>query len=57
MSRLLYARIALTLTGIAIWGYGQRYDDPRMRMAGMGVLFVVLVLRFAPKRWFDDAPR
>jgi hypothetical protein len=57
MTRILYARIALTLIGIAIWGYGQRYDDPRMRIAGMGVLFVVLVLRFAPKRWFDDAPR
>ena len=57
MTRILYARIALTLIGIAIWGYGQRYDDPRMRIAGMGVLVVVLVLRFAPKRWFDDAPR
>lgn len=57
MTRLLYARMALTLTAIAVWGYGQRYDEPRMRIAGMAILAVVLVLRFAPKRWFGDAPR
>lgn len=57
MTRLLYARIALTLAGIAIWGYGQRYDDARMRIAGMAVLVIVLIFRFVPKRWFNDASR
>ena len=38
MTRLIYARIALTLTGVAIWGYGQRYDDARLRIAGMAIL-------------------
>ena len=57
MTRLLYARIALTLVALGVWGYGQRYDDPRMRLVGMAILVVVLVLRFAPKRWFDDASR
>ena len=57
MIRLLYARLALMVTGIAVWGYGQRYADARLRIAGMAILVVVLALRFAPKRWFDDAPR
>ncbi len=54
MTRLLYARIALTLTAIAVWGYGLRYDDSRMRFAGMAILAVVVALRFVPHRWFKN---
>jgi len=25
--------------------------------SGLGILVVVLVMRFLPKRWFDDTPR
>lgn len=50
MNRLLLARIALTFTGIVVWGYGQRFDLPRTRLAGMGIMLVALALRFVPKK-------
>lgn len=53
MKRLLMARIVLTLIGVGVWGYGQRFDLPTVRMAGIGVLAVSLLLRFAPKHWFE----
>lgn len=56
MTRLLIARIALSLFGLAVWGYGQRTENPKMRIAGMAILAVALVLRFVPTRWFDDTP-
>ena len=57
MTRLLIARIVLTLVGIGIWGYGNATDQPRVMYAGMGLLVIALVMRFLPRRWFDDAPR
>jgi len=56
MTRLLTLRIVLALFGIAVWGYGQRTDQPEVRLVGIGILAVSLVLRFAPKRWFGDPP-
>jgi hypothetical protein len=56
VTRLLYARIVLSLVGVAVWGYGQRIENPPMRIAGMAILAVALLLRFAPKGWFDDKP-
>lgn len=50
MNRLLLARIALTFTGIVVWGYGQRYDLPSTRLAGMAIMIVALALRFVPKK-------
>jgi hypothetical protein len=55
MTRLLTTRIVLALFGVAVWGYGQRTDQPEMRLAGMGILAVSLLLRFAPKRWFGGS--
>ena len=55
MTRLLIARIVLTLIGIGIWGYGNATDEPRVMYAGMGVLAVALIMRFLPRRWFDGS--
>ena len=57
MTRLLIARVVLTLIGIAVWGYGNATNEPRVMYAGMGVLAIALVMRFLPRRWFDDTPR
>jgi hypothetical protein len=57
MRRLVLARTVLALIGVAVWGYGYRYDDPNVRLAAMGILAVALLLRFVPRRWLgDDAP-
>jgi len=55
MTRLLIARLVLIGIGVVIWGYGNAKDEPRFMYAGMGVLLVALLLRFAPRRWFDEA--
>ena len=57
MMRLLVARMVLTAIGIVVWGYGNATSQPRFLYAGMGILAVALLLRFAPKRWFDQTPR
>ena len=54
MTRYLVARVVVTLAGVIVWGYGQHYDLPRVRMGGIVILGIALALRFAPKRWFDD---
>ena len=56
MTRLLTARVVLTLIGVAVWGYGQRTDNAQTRLAGILVLAIALLLRFAPKRWFAGSP-
>lgn len=56
MTRYLVTRITLTLLGIAVWGYGQRYDLAQVRAGGILILAVALLMRFAPRRWFDDDP-
>lgn len=56
MKRQLLARTILGAIGVAVWGYGYRADLERTRLAGMAILVVAVVLRFAPGRWFSDAP-
>jgi chromate transport protein ChrA len=57
MTRLIITRIVVSLIGIAVWGYGQRTDQPQVRIVGMVILAVALLMRFAPKRWFGvDEP-
>ena len=53
MKRVLAARLFLAIVGVAVWGYGQRADLDRMRLAGMAILLVVLLMRFVPRRWLD----
>ena len=57
MTRLLIARVVLTLIGIAVWGDGNATNQPRVMYAGMGVLAIALVMRFLPRRWFDETRR
>jgi hypothetical protein len=57
MTRLLIARLVLIVIGVVVWGYGNANDEPRYMYAGMGVLLVALLLRFAPRRWFDEENR
>ena len=55
MTRLLIARLVLIGIGVVVWGYGNATSEPRFMYAGMAVLLVALLLRFAPRRWFDEA--
>jgi hypothetical protein len=52
MTRLLIARVVLTLIGVAVWAYGRDSTDPQMRYTGLAIIGIALLLRFAPKRWF-----
>jgi len=54
MRTLLWVRTALAVIGVAVWGWGYRIDDPRVRLTGMGILLVTLLLRFVPKRWLGE---
>ena len=54
MTRFLIARLLLIGIGVVVWGYGNATSEPRFMYAGMGVLLVALLLRFAPRRWFDE---
>ena len=52
MSPVLIARLVLAAIGVLVWGYGQRIDQPNLRLAGIAILAISLLLRFVPKRWF-----
>jgi hypothetical protein len=54
VTRYLLARIIVTLVGVAVWGYGQRFELSTVRIGGIAILAVALMMRFAPRRWFDD---
>ena len=55
--QLVLLRIILGAIGVAVWGYGYRVNDPNIRLVGMGVLLVVLLMRWVPKSWLgDDEP-
>ena len=54
MTRLLVARLVLIGIGVIVWGYGNATSQPRIMYAGMGILVVALLLRFLPRRWFED---
>lgn len=54
MTRVLAARLVLTLTAVITWGYGYRYDDARIRLGAIAILVVSLLLRFVPPRWLGD---
>ena len=52
MTPLTYAKLALALIAAILLAWGIRNDDSALRFAGMGFLFVALILRFLkpPKR-------
>jgi hypothetical protein len=55
MKRLLLARLVLTALGVLVWGFGNATDQPAYMYAGMAVLAIALLMRFMPRRWFDDS--
>jgi hypothetical protein len=57
MTRLLVARLVLSGIGVLVWGYGNATSQPRIMYAGMAILLIALLLRFAPRHWFDDTSR
>ncbi|MDB4882826.1 MAG: hypothetical protein JWL95_1592 [Gemmatimonadetes bacterium] len=57
MKRLLLARLALTLIGVVVWGYGNSTNQTRFMATGMAILAIALLLRFVPRRWFGDGER
>jgi hypothetical protein len=54
MRRLLLARTILLVVGVLTWGYGYRIDDPKVRLAAIGILAVALLLKFVPRRWVGE---
>ena len=46
MDRPTTIQIAFLVMGLIIWGYGQRIDDPRLRLIGIAFLAVATMLRF-----------
>ena len=39
-------QLAFLLMGLIIWAYGQRIDDPTVRLVGIAFFAVAFVLRF-----------
>jgi hypothetical protein len=50
MISMTWARFALAVVGILVWGYGYRVDDPMIRWIGIAFLAVAVLLRFVPRR-------
>ncbi len=50
MTRVLWLRIGLTVSAIAIFGLGIRADDERARIVGIVLLVAALALRFVDRR-------
>lgn len=48
MSALTKVRLALGLIGVALFGYGIRTADVRLRWIGIGALAISAALRFWP---------
>jgi hypothetical protein len=42
-------QLALLVVGLAVWGYGQRIDDGRLRIVGIVLFAIATVLRFLRK--------
>jgi hypothetical protein len=43
-------QLAVLVVGLAVWGYGQRIDDSRLRVVGIVLFAVATILRFFRKR-------
>lgn len=46
MNPFLTAKLALMLVAAVLLGWGIRTDDSALRWAGIGFLFIALILRF-----------
>jgi hypothetical protein len=46
VSRKTTFQLAFLIMGLIIWGYGQRVDDPTVRLVGIAFFTVAFILRF-----------
>jgi hypothetical protein len=46
MGRRTIFQVAFLLMGLVIWGYGQKIDDPTVRIIGIAFFAVATMLRF-----------
>ncbi len=46
LNRRTAIQIALLFIGIVVWGYGQRIDDSRLMLVGIGFFAAATIARF-----------
>ena len=46
MGKRTTIQVALLVIGIIVWGYGQRIDDPSLRLVGIALFALATMLRF-----------
>jgi hypothetical protein len=46
VSRRTTIQLTLLVMGLIIWGYGQRIDDPSLRLVGIAFFALATMLRF-----------
>ena len=49
MDRVIVLKLACALIGLAVFGYGVRYDDNTIRWVGIALVVVAFLLRFVKK--------
>ena len=50
MTPITTAQVALAAIGVVVWGWGTRSGDPRIGWAGIVLLVIASLLRFAKRR-------
>lgn len=56
-SPLSMLKLALAAAGVALFGAGIRFDEPRLRWAGLALVAVAWLLRFSGPRSSRRGPR
>ena len=46
MSKRTTIQLVLLVIGLIVWGYGQRIDDPSLRLVGIALFALATMLRF-----------
>lgn len=46
MNKRTTIQLALLVIGLIVWGYGQRIDDPSLRLVGIALFALATMLRF-----------
>ena len=46
MGKRTTIQLALLVIGVIVWGYGQRIDDPSLRLVGIALFALATMLRF-----------
>ena len=56
MTPITTAQLALAAIGVVVWGWGARSGDARVGWAGVVLIAVASLLRFAKRRRPPDGP-